>query len=332
MAPFPCGHSINQQRVARMLEVLPFPASKKKLCADCRTKTPEGIFEILNKINDARINGYNIIIADNSNNNSLRRSMSTMKLSSAHSSSSSSTITAPTPTTPRTPTPRTPRTPRTPFPRTPTPRTPGLPPMTPITASMHLNNPTERSAWLAYLLDRLLCHRRTLLKDEGKEGWMTHHLGEWTRVAFLCVRDDDDLRAICDSVRQKHGSGAEEEVLRSLARAALRAYDVEKPNEPATHLIVMGLNELIVAAARCADEARSFAQVREVFASAVTLRQLASAVSTEAAKLYDHFEEFDRASSTLAGRSSSLSGGNGGLNRNGSRRVVSGQSGRRTAL
>ncbi|KAK6839438.1 hypothetical protein PG987_005304 [Apiospora arundinis] len=123
MAPFPCGHSINQQRVARMLEVLPFPASKKKLCADCRTKTPEGIFEILNKINDARINGYNVIIADNSNNNSLRRSMSTMKLSSAHSSSSS-TITAPTPTTPRTPTPRTPRTPRTPFPRTPTPGPP----------------------------------------------------------------------------------------------------------------------------------------------------------------------------------------------------------------
>ncbi|KAK8099494.1 uncharacterized protein PG998_012735 [Apiospora kogelbergensis] len=294
-----------------MLEVLPFPASKKKLCADCRTKTPEDIYEILAKINDARTNSYNVAIVNNANSSDLRRNMSSKKLASK--SSFATTVT--TPTTPRTPTPRTPS------PRAPTPKTPGLPPMTPATAAIHLNNSTERSAWLDYLLERLLVHRRTLTKDEGKESWTAHHLGEWARVAFLCVGDDDELRPMCDHVRQRHGSGAEEELLRSLARAALRAYDVEQPNEPATHRIVAGLNDLILAAVRHADEARSFSQVRAVFASAAALRKLASEVSTGAEVLYDLFDEFERGS-TPAGRMSSLGGG--GLSRSGSRRAASG--------
>ncbi|KAK7973327.1 hypothetical protein PG996_007557 [Apiospora saccharicola] len=296
MAPFPCGHTVNQPRVARMLEALPFPASKKKLCADCRTKTPEAIFEILNKINDARVN-------NNSTNNTsnISKISSSTNISSKLSSSSSSS--AATPTTPR------------------TPRTPMMPP----TNSLHINSTTERSGWLSYLLDRLLAHRRTLTKDEGKEGWMAR-LGEWSRVAFLCVGDDDDLKGMCDALRQKHGSAAEEEALRSLARAALRAYDVDTPNEPATHRLIAGLNDLILAATKRADEARTFAQVRAVFASAAALRKLAFEVTTGAALLYDLFDDFDRASTPVARRGSLI--GRGGTSRTGSRRAVSEQSGR----
>ncbi|KAK8074201.1 hypothetical protein PG994_005100 [Apiospora phragmitis] len=289
MAPFPCGHSVNQQRVARMLEVLPFPASKKKLCADCRTKTSAAILEILNKINDARMN----------NNNS------------------NSSNTTPTPSSA---TPTTPGSSRT-TPKRPPPATPSLLP---------INSTTERSAWLAYLLDRLLAHRRALTKTDGKEAWMASHLGEWARVAFLCVGDDDDLKAICDhTVRPKHGSAAEEEVPRALARAALVAYDVDRPNEPAAHRIVAGLNDFIVAAGRSADEVRNFGQVRAVFASAAALRHLASEVSTGATVLYDLFDDFER-EATPASRRGSLTGGSGGgsLSRTGSRRVASGLSAR----
>ncbi|KAK8103095.1 hypothetical protein PG984_016241 [Apiospora sp. TS-2023a] len=300
MAPFPCGHTVNQPRVARMLEALPFPASKKKLCADCRTKTPEAIFEILNKINDARLNN-----SSNANNASnINKVSSNINISSKLSSSSSSSAAPPT-------TPRTPRTPRT--------------PMMPPTNSLHINSTTERSGWLSYLLDRLLAHRRTLTKDEGKEGWMAR-LGEWSRIAFLCVGDDDDLKGMCDTLRQKHGSAAEEEALRSLARAALRAYDVDTPNEPATHRLIAGLNDLVLAATKHADEARTFAQVRAVFASAAALRKLAFEVTTGAAVLYDLFDDFERASTPIVRRGSLI--GRGGLGGSGSRRAVSEQSGR----
>ncbi|KAK8023677.1 hypothetical protein PG993_011743 [Apiospora rasikravindrae] len=228
-------------------------------------------------------------------NNNITRTSSSIALAKLSSS-------AATPTTPRTP-------------RTPTPKTP-------LAASIHINSSSERSAWLAYLLERLLAHRRALTKEEGKEAWMARHLGEWARVAFLCVGDDDDLKAMCDNLRQKHGSGAEEETLRALARAALRAYDVETPNEPATHRIVAGLNDFIVAAAKHADEVRTFAQVRAVFASAGALRKLASEVSTGAAVLYDLFDEFERVSTTPAG------GRKGAVSRAGSRRVASGLVGR----
>ncbi|KAK8037435.1 hypothetical protein PG991_000781 [Apiospora marii] len=252
-----------------MLEVLPFPASKKKLCADCRTKTPEAIFEILNKINDARLNSSNTTANNVGSSNIIR----TSKLAAST---------------------------------------------------------TERSAWLSYLLDRLVSHRRALTKDEGKEGWMVK-LGEWSRIAFLCVDADDDLKAMCDTLRQKHGSAAEEEALRSLARAALRAYDVDTPNEPATHRLIAGLNDMILAAVKHADEARSFAQVRAVFASAAALRKLAFEVTTGAAVMYDLFDDFERASSAtpVLGRRGSLLGvgaGSGGLSRSGSRRAVSEQS------
>ncbi|KAK8070525.1 hypothetical protein PG997_010728 [Apiospora hydei] len=270
MAPFPCGHSVNQRGVARMLEVLPFPASKKKLCADCRTKTPADIFEILNKINDARLNN------NNNNHTHLSRSNSSIALAKRPATSS----------------------------------------------LLHINSTTERSAWLSYLLDRLLAHRRALTKEEGKESWQAHHLGEWARVAFLCVGSDDDLKAMCDALRQKHGSGAEEEVLRALARAALRAYGVETPDEPATHRIVAGLNDFIVAAAGRADAVRTFAQVRAVFASAKALRKLAGEVSTGAAVLYGLFDEFERAGSTTTPGGAGVR--KGAVSRAGVRRAASG--------
>lgn len=204
-------------------------------------------------------------------------------------------------------------------------------PTTPLVASLHINSTTERSGWLSYLLDRLLCHRRSLTKEEDKEGWMAR-LGEWSRIAFLCVDADDGLKAMCDTLRSKHGSAAEEETLRSLARAALRAYDVETPNEPATHRLIAGLNDLILAAGRHADEARTFQQVRAVFASAAALRTLAFEVTTGAAVLYDLFDDFERASSITPdlGRRGGLLGGgaSGGPSRSGSRRAVSEQSGR----
>ncbi|KAK7946189.1 uncharacterized protein PG986_010510 [Apiospora aurea] len=250
MAPFQCGHSVNQRGVARMLEVLPFPASKKKLCADCRTKTPADIFEILNKTNDARLNNNN---NSSSNNNYLAPGSPTCSIASSRTAA-------------------------------------------------------------------------PLTKEEGKESWQTHHLGEWARVAFLCVGDhDDDLKAMCDALRQKHGSGAEEEVLRALARAALRAYEVEQPAEPATHRIVAGLNDFIAAAAGRADAVRTFAQVRAVFASAKALRKLASEVSTGAAVLYGLFDGFERAASTTTAPGGA-GARKGAVSRAGVRRVASGVS------
>lgn len=52
MSPFPCGHSVNQQRLLRMLEVLPFAPSKRRLCADCRTRTPGDVCALLDKMTD----------------------------------------------------------------------------------------------------------------------------------------------------------------------------------------------------------------------------------------------------------------------------------------
>ena len=54
MSPFSCGHSVNQQRLLRMLEVLPFAPSKRRLCAGCRTRTPDDVCALLDKMTDQR--------------------------------------------------------------------------------------------------------------------------------------------------------------------------------------------------------------------------------------------------------------------------------------
>lgn len=224
MSPFPCGHAVNQQRLLRMLEFLPFPPSKRKLCADCRTRTSSDVCALLDKMMDLQAK---------------------------------------------------------------------------------VKTEPSRGYWLQYALDRLAAHRRTILKEAFRQGWMGQ-LGHWAQATYLLV-GLEEIRDICEATRRKWGLTIEAEALQALGQAALRAHHVASPIEPAKDRIMAGLNDLIRSAGRKATETQNPEQLEAIFTSAKVLSKLAREVgqaSSQLQYLCQAFEGRSQAKSTPSRRAS----------------------------